>query len=207
MAYARTFDALVLHTYDVGEADRLVVLLTRERGKCIARAKGVRRLASKMSGSLLACQQISVDLVEGKTGWIVTGAQLIRAFPKERIEVCQRGVELLHVFTEDNEPLPEIFDLAVQLLESDCSALLPFTLRLLHLLGFLPHEESDERFCRLDSPEQEFVRLCSTCDDLGTLIQMCPDTHHLQQFCDVLLQEELPRPLKSRALFASPSAR
>jgi DNA repair protein RecO (recombination protein O) len=45
-------DALILRTYKLGEADRIVVFLTRDRGKKRGVAKGARRQKSNFVGSL-----------------------------------------------------------------------------------------------------------------------------------------------------------
>jgi DNA repair protein RecO (recombination protein O) len=47
-----TADALVLRTYTLGEADRIVVFLTRDRGKKRGVAKGARRPRSPFAGAL-----------------------------------------------------------------------------------------------------------------------------------------------------------
>jgi DNA repair protein RecO (recombination protein O) len=47
-----TADALVLRTYALGEADRLVVFLTRDRGKKRGVAKSARRPRSRFTGAL-----------------------------------------------------------------------------------------------------------------------------------------------------------
>ena len=47
-----TADALILRTYKLGEADRIVVFLTRDRGKKRGVAKGARRARSKFVGAL-----------------------------------------------------------------------------------------------------------------------------------------------------------
>lgn len=47
-----TSDALILRTYKLGEADRIVVFLTRDRGKKRGVAKGARRARSKFMGTL-----------------------------------------------------------------------------------------------------------------------------------------------------------
>jgi DNA repair protein RecO (recombination protein O) len=47
-----TAEALVLRTYKLGEADRIVVFLTRDRGKKRGVAKGARRPRSKFTGAL-----------------------------------------------------------------------------------------------------------------------------------------------------------
>ena len=47
-----TSDALILRTYKLGEADRIVVFLTRDRGKKRGVAKGARRARSRFVGTL-----------------------------------------------------------------------------------------------------------------------------------------------------------
>lgn len=47
-----TADALVLRTYKLGEADRIVVFLTRDRGKKRGVAQGARRPRSRFGGAL-----------------------------------------------------------------------------------------------------------------------------------------------------------
>src|SRR5919206_1024977 len=45
-------DAIILRTYKLGEADRIVVFLTRDRGKKRGVAKGARRVRSRFMGAL-----------------------------------------------------------------------------------------------------------------------------------------------------------
>src|SRR5918996_5936721 len=45
-------EALILRTYKLGEADRIVVFLTRDRGKKRGVAKGARRAKSRYLGAL-----------------------------------------------------------------------------------------------------------------------------------------------------------
>ena len=47
-----TSEALILRTYKLGEVDRIVVFLTRDRGKKRGVAKGARRARSKFIGAL-----------------------------------------------------------------------------------------------------------------------------------------------------------
>lgn len=47
-----TSEALILRTYKLGEADRIVVFLTRDRGKKRGVAKGARRAKSRYIGAL-----------------------------------------------------------------------------------------------------------------------------------------------------------
>jgi DNA repair protein RecO (recombination protein O) len=59
-----TADALVLRTYKLGESDRIVVFLTRDRGKKRGVAKGARRPRSKFVGALEPMTRVRVAYFE-----------------------------------------------------------------------------------------------------------------------------------------------
>ncbi len=59
-----TADALVLRTYKLGEADRIVVFLTRDRGKKRGVAKGARRPRSRFVGALEPLTEVHVAYFE-----------------------------------------------------------------------------------------------------------------------------------------------
>jgi DNA repair protein RecO (recombination protein O) len=59
-----TADALILRTYKLGEADRIVVFLTRDRGKKRGVAKGARRPRSRFVGALEPLTEVKVAYFE-----------------------------------------------------------------------------------------------------------------------------------------------
>jgi DNA repair protein RecO (recombination protein O) len=59
-----TADALILRTYKLGEADRIVVFLTRDRGKKRGVAKGARRQRSRFTGALEPLTEVQVAYFE-----------------------------------------------------------------------------------------------------------------------------------------------
>jgi hypothetical protein len=59
-----TADALVLRTYKLGEADRIVVFLTRDRGKKRGVAKGARRPRSRFAGALEPMTEVRMAYFE-----------------------------------------------------------------------------------------------------------------------------------------------
>ena len=59
-----TADALILRTYKLGEADRIVVFLTRDRGKKRGVAKGARRPRSRFLGALEPLTEVRVAYFE-----------------------------------------------------------------------------------------------------------------------------------------------
>ena len=66
-----TADALILRTYKLGEADRIVVFLTRDRGKKRGVAKGARRQRSKFAGALEPLTEVQVAYFEKESRELV----------------------------------------------------------------------------------------------------------------------------------------
>ena len=61
-----TAEALVLRTYKLGEADRIVVFLTKDRGKKRGVAKGARRQRSRFVGALEPLTEVRVAYFESE---------------------------------------------------------------------------------------------------------------------------------------------
>jgi DNA repair protein RecO (recombination protein O) len=64
----------------LGEADRIVTLLTRQHGKVRAVAKGVRRTASKFGSRLEPFMVADLQFYEGRTLDVITQAETIGAY-------------------------------------------------------------------------------------------------------------------------------
>ena len=77
-------DAIVLTRFDLGEADRVLTLITPELGKLKAIAKGIRRPTSRLGGSLEPFAELHVNLARGRTFDVVTGVAVERAFLRLR---------------------------------------------------------------------------------------------------------------------------
>jgi DNA repair protein RecO (recombination protein O) len=66
-----TAEALILRTYKLGEADRIVVFLTRDRGKKRGVAKGARRQRSRFVGALEPLTEVRVAYFEKESRELV----------------------------------------------------------------------------------------------------------------------------------------
>jgi DNA repair protein RecO (recombination protein O) len=73
-------DAIVLSRFDLGEADRVLTLVTPEHGKLKAIAKGIRRPASRLGGSLEPFAELNVALARGRTFDVVTEVRVGHAW-------------------------------------------------------------------------------------------------------------------------------
>ncbi len=72
--------AVVLRLHKLGEADRIVTLLTRQHGVVRGVAKGVRRTRSKFGARLEPFEHIDVQLYPGRNLDIITQVQTVDAF-------------------------------------------------------------------------------------------------------------------------------
>lgn len=73
-------EAVVLRTYKLGEADRIIVLLTRAHGQVRAVAKGVRRTTSRFGARLEPFSMVDVQLHAGRSLDVVTQVETIEPF-------------------------------------------------------------------------------------------------------------------------------
>jgi DNA repair protein RecO (recombination protein O) len=142
-------EVVVLRHSDWGEADRLLVVFSREAGKLRVIAKGVRKLRSRKAGHLEPFTQVKLMLAHGRGFWIVTQAETVEAYLPIREDLVRTAyaayvIELLDRFTyEEGENRP-LYQLLVETLERVSGLPDPFPavryyeIRLLDLLGFRP---------------------------------------------------------------------
>ncbi|MGC8970667.1 MAG: DNA repair protein RecO [bacterium] len=107
---------IILSRENIGEKDRLIVFLTKERGKLKAVARSSRRISSKMAGSLEPLNLVRCWIHIGKTFDIIKGVELIRTFPNlikdiERYLYISRILEFVQNIVQENEESLDIFKL------------------------------------------------------------------------------------------------
>lgn len=73
-------EAVVLRTHKLGEADRIVTMLSRQNGKIRAVAKGVRRTASKFGARLEPFMVVDAQFYRGRTLDIVQQAESLGSY-------------------------------------------------------------------------------------------------------------------------------
>src|SRR6516165_8751607 len=73
-------DGVVLRTQKLGEADRIITLLTRQNGRVRAVAKGVRRTKSRFGARLEPFTHVDVMIHPGRSLDVITQAEVIRPY-------------------------------------------------------------------------------------------------------------------------------
>jgi DNA repair protein RecO (recombination protein O) len=87
-------EGVVLRTYRLGEADRIVVLMTREHGKVRAVAKGVRRTTSKFGARLEPMSHVALLCWRGRELDIVNQTEVLDTFRLVREDLSRVGKAL-----------------------------------------------------------------------------------------------------------------
>lgn len=168
---------IVLRTYKLGEADRIVVMITESHGKVRAVAKGVRKTKSRFGGRLEPTSHVSLLLYEGRELDIISQVESVDAFRTIREDLDRIGpavtmLEVVDQVAQEREPSPRLYQMllgALRTLAAKSSVVVvpAFFLKVLDLEGLRPELDccvtcgSDIDLVAFD-PDQGGV-LCRTC--------------------------------------------
>jgi DNA repair protein RecO (recombination protein O) len=181
-------EVVVLRTHKLGEADRIVTMLSRQHGKIRAVAKGVRRTASKFGARLEPFMVADAQFYEGRSLDIVTQADTIGSYGAEitrdyaSYTAASAMVETADRVTEDEGSLQQYLLLVGALRslargEHGAGATLDsYLLRALSLAGWAP-SFSDCSRCGAPGPHGAMVVQLGgvVCDDCAPTGSPRPD--------------------------------
>jgi len=113
---------IIIRRFDLHEADRIVIILTEERGLLNVRAKGVRKIKAKLKGALELFVYSKLELVEGRNIDILTGAEVIKPFENFRKSLIDTSIayyisEAIQGFLSEGEINRPAFRLLLETLE------------------------------------------------------------------------------------------
>jgi len=163
-------EGVVLRTQKLGEADRIVTLLTRRSGKVRAVAKGVRRTSSRFGARLEPFMHVDLQLAHGRSLDIITQAETISPYGAvigADYRAYTAGTAMLEtaerLTDEEQHPSPQQYLLLVGALRALASAaydpgliLDSFLLRSLAVSGYAPSFDACAR-CGTPGPHRSFV--------------------------------------------------
>ena len=142
-------EGIIIRVRDYNEADRIVVILTREHGKIQAIAKGCRKPKSRKRGLIQLFTYGDFILYRGRSLDTITQCEGKESFSAIREDLDRMAygayiAELLDGFAVSGESQEEIFFLALvcfHLLTVEDPELVArvFEARLMTLLGYMPH--------------------------------------------------------------------
>lgn len=177
-------EVVVLRTHKLGEADRILTLLSRRHGKLRAVAKGVRRTSSRFGARLEPFMVADVQLFQGRSLDIVQQAESLGSYGAEIVADYDRYTAA-HAMVEaadrlnEAEATPQQYLLLVGGLralsrgEHDPRAILDsYLLRAMALSGWAPALDACAR-CGAPGPHRSFVpqlggSICDACAPAGS---------------------------------------
>jgi len=162
--------AIVLRRRDMGEADRLLTVMTRERGKLVLLAKGVRKSASRKAGHLEPFTHVELLAAKGRNLDLITQAETLSPHRRLREDLWRSTwayyvVELADAFTQDEDPNQLLFDLLLETLGRLDTGSEPavtvryYELHLLAVVGYQPQLFRCVECGELLKPEINFLSL------------------------------------------------
>lgn len=142
-------EALVLKRIDLGEADRILTILTPHFGKLRVVAKGVRRMPSRLAGHVELFTRSAMLLAKARNLDIVTQSETLDAYRAlhedlPRIAHASYAAELLDALTPDALENYPVHKLAVETFgliseePNSTRALRWFEMQLLGYMGYAP---------------------------------------------------------------------
>jgi DNA repair protein RecO (recombination protein O) len=139
---------IVLRTYKLGEADRIIVLMTRDHGKVRAVAKGVRKTKSRFGARLEPMSHASLQLYLGRELDTITQAESVDHFRPirdalDRVTKASAMLEATEQLALEREPNIRLYQMLLGALRSlaahEAPLVVPgFFLKSLALEGFRP---------------------------------------------------------------------
>ena len=182
----------MLRTHKLGEADRIITLLTRSNGRVRAVAKGVRRTSSKFGARLEPFTHVDLQLAEGRNLDTITQAETKSAFSSEIGNDYERytaGTVMLEtaerLVSEEKQPSLQQFLLLVGGLRAMAAGehrpgqiLDSYLLRSLAVAGYAPSFDACAH-CGIEGPHRWFNpsmggMLCTTCRLPGSASPSAP---------------------------------
>ena len=149
-------EAVNIKSRNTGEADKIITLFSKGKGKIQAVAKGARRPTSKFGGRLEVFCYNHLQLATARSLDIISQCETIESFYKirENKEKLNAGfyiIKLVDIITEDRQRNDELFDLLLDALNVLQSSADPdilsrcFEAKLCEIEGFLPSDAMLER--------------------------------------------------------------
>ena len=157
--------AVVLSSVDYGDSDKVVTLLTDERGRLAAFARGARKSRRRFAGVLEPFSLLEAQLCETRGDTFrLDAVELLDGFGELRVDLGRiaRGAyasELCRELCREREPHPELFALLCRFLQAlarggaDALGLMRFELAALAHAGLMPQLDRCAR-CGVPALEQ-----------------------------------------------------
>ena len=142
-------EGIVIKNINYKDSDKIYTILTKNKGKISASAKGVRKISSRRAGNLDTLNHVVIGISEGNSGYkTITEVKTLNSFRKLKSSISKVSkayfmLELVHKFLEEDHEEIKIFNLLIfslEKMENDDKNIdfwiLSYEISLLILLGY-----------------------------------------------------------------------
>jgi len=124
------YTGVILKKYPLGEADELLTIYTKQLGKLRAKARGVRRIQSRLMGNLQTLNEIEFETAQAVQGFnrksslpviISTRTRMINDYLRQDLKkfaYALMGIETLYRITPDEEQNLGLYEALVSFLQA-----------------------------------------------------------------------------------------
>jgi len=145
-------DCFIIKRKNYQEADKIITVFSKQRGKVILKAKGIRKISSKRAGSLELLNLTKILVVKGRGDMdVITEVSLTKDYSSlgrefYRTKIAYELLEMINTFSLEESGNEELFELLSKALnfinatnfhpDLADKASLRFKVRILELLGY-----------------------------------------------------------------------
>lgn len=199
---------MILKQMPIGEYDRRICLLTKERGKISAFARGARKPGSKMAAGTNPFSFGTFKLYEGKNSYTVAEADIQNYFEELRtdyIGACygMYFAEVADYYTRENNDEREMMKLLYQSLRALCAPSLPdrlikciYEIKAIAINGEFPGLPNDRMVTEVAAYTVEYI-VASSVEKLYTFTVTEPVLIELESLSELYRTHFMEKEFKS----------
>ncbi|MBO4976993.1 MAG: DNA repair protein RecO [Lachnospiraceae bacterium] len=199
---------MILKQMPIGEYDRRICLLTKERGKISAFARGARKPGSKMAAGTNPFSFGTFKLYEGKNSYTVAEADIQNYFEELRtdyIGACygMYFAEVADYYTRENNDEREMMKLLYQSLRALCAPSLPdrlikciYEIKAIAINGEFPGLPNDRMVTEVAAYTVEYI-VASSVEKLYTFTVTEPILIELESLSELYRTHFMEKEFKS----------
>jgi len=180
--------AINLKSHNLGEADKIIVMYSRDYGIIRGVAKGVKKTKSSLGGRMQALVANNLFLAKGRNLDIICQAENVESFKNLKTDLTKLSysmycAELINVFGTENDPnSAKIYDALFETFKNICVfdtteevlwAVLRFKLKLAKYLGYAVELE---QCSKCNKQEEQYKTYHFFCPETGGVI--CSECFH-----------------------------
>ena len=203
---------IILKQMPIGEYDRRICLLTKERGKISAFARGARKPGSKMAAGTNPFSFGVFKLYEGKNSYTVAEAEIQNYFEELRSDYLgayygMYFAEVADYYTRENNDEREMMKLLYQSLRALCAPSIPnrlikciYEIKAIQVNGEFPGLPTDRRIQETTAYTVEYI-VRGSVEKLYTFTVTEPILEELEALSDLYRTRFIDKEFKSLEIF------